>query len=89
MTSILELLELKFSNRIKIAICRAALEMSQKELSLLCNLTQAQVSNFEAGKTKHISVSLFRKMVDAMLKHERKLEMKRLKEESLYLENGE
>jgi predicted transcriptional regulator len=89
MTSITELLEHDYPNRIKVAICRAALELSQKDLSLLCNLTQAQISNFEAGKTKYISLSVYKKIVEAMLRHERKLEMKRLKEESLYLEHDE
>ena len=89
MTSITELLELDFSNKVKIGICRAALGLSQKDLSLMCNYTQAQVSNFEAGKTKYVSLSMFNKMVEAMLRYERKQEMKRLREESLSLENGE
>ncbi len=87
MTSIVELLEHDFPNKVKVSICRAALSLSQKDLSLLCNLTQAQVSLFEAGKTKHVSLSMFNKMVQAMLRYERKLENKRLKEESLSLEH--
>jgi predicted transcriptional regulator len=87
MTSIVELLEHDFPNKVKVSICRAALGLSQKDLSIMCNYTQAQVSNFEAGKTKHVSLSMYNKMVEAMLRHERKAEMKRLREESLSLEH--
>jgi predicted transcriptional regulator len=87
MTSILELLEHDFPNPTKVQICRAALGLSQKELSMLCNITQAQVSNFEAGKTKHISLSVFNKMVEGMLRYERKLDKKRFREESVSLVN--
>ena len=87
MTSIVELLELDFPNTVKVQICRAALGLSQKDLSRLCNLTQAQVSTFEAGKTVNISLSVFNKMVEGMLRYERKLDRKRFKEESVSLEN--
>lgn len=87
MTSILELLEHDFPNPTKVQICRAALGLSQKDLSMLCNITQAQVSNFEAGKTKHISLSVFNKMVEGMLRYERKLDKKRFREESVSLVN--
>ena len=87
MTSILELLEHDFPNPTKVQICRAALGLSQKDLSMLCNITQAQVSNFEAGKTKHISLSVFNKMVEGMLRYERKLDKIRFREESVSLVN--
>jgi transcriptional regulator with XRE-family HTH domain len=89
MTSIVELLEHDFPNSTKVQICRAALGLSQKELSLMCNLTQAQVSNFEANKTKHISLSVFNKMVEAMKRYERKLDRKRFRQESVSLEYEE
>jgi predicted transcriptional regulator len=89
MTSIVELLEHDFPNSTKIQICRAALGLSQKDLSMLCNLTQAQVSTFEAGKTKHISLSVFNKMVEGMKRYERKLDKKRFRQESVSLEHDE
>ena len=89
MTSIVELLEHDFPNPVKVQICRAALGLSQKDLSLLCNLTQAQISVFEAGKTKHISLSVFNKMVDGMKRYERKLDKKRFRQESVSLMDDE
>jgi predicted transcriptional regulator len=89
MTSIVELLEHDFPNPTKVQICRAALGLSQKDLSMLCNLTQAQVSTFEAGKTKHISLSVFNKMVEGMKRYERKLDRKRFRQESVSLEHDE
>ena len=56
---------------------------------MLCNLTQAQVSNFEANKTKHISLSVFNKMVEGMKRYERKLDRKRFRQESVSLEYDE
>ena len=57
--SIVELLEFEYPKRIKVKLCRVALELSQSDLSKLSNLTQTQISAFEVGKTKQISLSIY------------------------------
>jgi DNA-binding Xre family transcriptional regulator len=71
MTSITELIKLDYPAHLKVGMCRVVLGVSQTELAEMAGLTQVQVSMFEKGRTKRITMRHYGSMMKALMRYER------------------